>query len=106
MLGPHLTALLGPPMAVVLPRPRGGVAPPRHEVALAEYIEKQSAHRQPRAPNGARVGTALWNLILGVGRAAIPMLVHAIRAAPRAGLGRGPAVSRPRSAVSGSVYGR
>jgi hypothetical protein len=31
------------------PRPRGGVAPLRHDLALARYLEKQAAHRASSA---------------------------------------------------------
>lgn len=69
MLGLHLDSPQTQ-MAVVLPRPRGGVAPSRHEVALAGYLEKQWAHRQQRVLGlrNARTATVLWNLILGVCR--------------------------------------
>jgi hypothetical protein len=83
MLTPHLNSLQGQ-IAVVLPRPRGGVAPPRHEVALADYIRKQESYRQskPRLIN-ACAGTVLSTWILRACLAAAPMLRNSKRAAAR-----------------------
>jgi hypothetical protein len=105
MLGPHLSSLQGQ-INVILPRPRGGVAPSRREVALADYIEKQRAHRQPEpfSLGNSRVGTVLWNTILRACRAAIPVLWHSKRVAARTGPNHGATVSRPKSTAGRSAY--
>lgn len=71
-------------IAAILPRPRGGVAPSRREVALADYIEKQRAHRQPKPsnPENTRAAAVLWSMIQRAYLAAIQMLVHSKREAP------------------------
>jgi len=105
MLGPHLSSLPGQ-INVILPRPRGGVAPSRREVALADYIEKQRAHRQPKpfSLRNTRAGTVMWNLILCACLTAIPVLVHSKRAAARMGPNHGATVSRPKSTAGRSAY--
>lgn len=106
MLGPHLSSLQGQ-INVILPRPRGGVAPSRREVALADYIEKQRAHRQPKpfSIRNTRAVTIMWNLILRACLAAIPVLVHSKRAAARTGPNDGATISRHKSTVRGSAFG-
>jgi hypothetical protein len=83
MLDPCLGRPLPEQIAVVLPRPKGGVAPPRHEVALADYIEKQRAYRRPTpfSLNIARARTVWWALITGACLAAIRVIAHSKRAA-------------------------
>ena len=70
-------------IAVILTRPRGGVAPPRHEVALADYIEKQRAYRRPTpvSLNVARARRLWWALITGACLAAIRVIANSKRAA-------------------------
>jgi hypothetical protein len=91
MLGSQLDASQAQ-MALVLPRPRGGVAPSRREVALADYLERQRIRRQPRVLGlrHVRAAAALWNLILRV-----------CRVRP----GRGAMVRHPGPSVADSAYG-
>ncbi len=102
MLAPHLGyGPLQEQIAAILPRPRGGVAPSRREVALADYIEKQRAHRQPKPSNleYTRVAAVLWSMILRAYRAAIQMLVRSKREAPCKGPDQRAAVNQLQSAV-------
>jgi hypothetical protein len=92
-------------IAVVLLRPRGGVAPSRHEVALADYIEKQSAYRRPASFSlgNARVATVLWNLIRRACLASIRVLPPE-RAVAQTGPCHG-TMGRHGSSAGGSAYG-
>lgn len=104
-MGAHLTSLQEQ-IAVVLPRPRGGVAPPRHEVALADYIEKQRAYRRPEpiSLGNARVATVLWNLIRRAWLASIRVLAPE-RAVARTGPYHG-TMGRHGSSAGRNAYGR
>lgn len=70
-------------IAVILARPRGGVAPPRYEVALADYIEKQRAYRRPTpfSLNNRRARTVWWAPIARPCLVAIRVIAHSKRAA-------------------------
>lgn len=100
----HLRSLQGQ-MAIVLPRPRGGVAPSRHEVALADYIEKQRAYRrsEPSSLGNSRIATVLWNLIRCACLASVRLLVPE-RAVARTGLHHG-TMDRRGASAAGSGYG-
>jgi hypothetical protein len=69
--------------AIVFPRPRGGVAPSRHEVALADYIEKQWACRRPKPSDlaGTPVAAGRWSTMQQARLAAIRMLGYSRREA-------------------------
>lgn len=100
MMEPHLGSVQEQ-IAVVLPRPRGGIAPSRREVALADYIEKQGAHRLPERLNP---GMVLWGLIHRAGLA-LPVLSRWKRAAARTEPHHCATASHRESTV-GDAYGR
>jgi hypothetical protein len=71
---PHHAATnpLADRLALVLPRPLGGIAPSRREVALAAYLEAQAAARQRNVRGQAVAGTIAWLLARARRRTAAP----------------------------------
>lgn len=54
--------------------PRGGIAPLRHDLALARYVEQQAAHR---ATTASRFD--VWSILPGLGLQIVQSVAIAIR---------------------------
>ncbi len=102
MLAPHLGhSPLPDQVALILPRPRGGIAPSRREVALADYLEKQRENRRANPCNlrKPRLAVGLSIMIRRAYLAATQMLAHSKQEAPWKGQDQRATVNQAKSAV-------